>query len=105
MQRSIDDALISPAASVMILVPETVPLLRGYTGDNAVLSFYVQSPAAAILRQRMEQRGDSEANIAQRLSKDDVWESVARSSGIPYIYVRNDGKLEETVKSVKQYLR
>ncbi len=105
MRQSIDDALDGSSLSMMILVPETVPLLRGYTGNDKVLSFFVQSPDAAILRQRMELRGDTPDNIARRLSKDDEWEQVARSSGIPYVYIQNDGELEETVEQVRNYLK
>jgi len=105
MRQSIDDALVGSSKSLMILVPETVPLLRGYTGNDKVLSFFVQSPATVILKQRMEVRGDSAENIARRLAKDDEWEKVARSSDIPYVYIRNDGKLEETVEQVRNYLK
>ena len=105
MRKSIDDALASSAISLMILVPEVVPLLRDYTGDDKVLSFFVQSPPVGILRRRMEARGDSGENILKRLSVDVQWESAARSSIIPYVYVSNDGSLDDTVDVVRRYLR
>ena len=102
---SINRALNSPENFIMILVPEVLPLLLDYAGKEKVLPFYIRSPDEAVLRSRLEKRGEREDSIERRLKESRDWDVQADESGIPYFYITNNGTLEEAVGQVKKYLQ
>lgn len=105
LYESINEVFVSQIPFIMILVPATVPKLIDYVGKNAVLSFYIRSAPEEILRSRMQQRGDSPDGIENRLQECRNWDEQAEKSGIPYIFITNNGTVEETVEKVKGYLK
>ena len=102
---SINLALSHPENFIMILVPEVLPLLLDYAGKRKVLPFYLRSPDEAVLRSRLEKRGEREDSIERRLKESKDWDVQADESGIPYFYITNNGALEEAVGHVKKYLK
>ena len=102
---SINRALNSPENFIMILVPEVLPLLLDYAGKEKVLPFYIRSPDEAVLRSRLEKRGEREDSIERRLKESRDWDVQADESGIPYFYITNNDALEEAVGQVKKYLQ
>ncbi len=100
----INNALSRSENSTMILVPEVLPLLLAYVGKEKVMPFYIHSPGEAILRTRMEQRGDSNTSIDRRLKESRNWDEEAEKSGIPYTFITNNGMIEEAVEMVRKYL-
>ena len=100
--RVVQEAFKHDETSAMILVPEVVPLLRGYT--DRVLSIYVRSPPEEVLRERLGARGDTVENIERRLADVRVWETQAEESDIPYQFITNDGTIDETVEQVRRIL-
>lgn len=103
--ESINEALRSSLYSVMILVPHAVKELRNYVGVEAVTSFYIHSPEDAVLHSRLEQRGEMSDSIDRRLKESKGWDELAERSGIPYIFITNNGTIEEAVEKVKGYLK
>jgi len=102
---SINRALNSPENYIMILVPEVLPPLLDYAGKEKVLPFYIRSPDEAVLRSRLEKRGEREDSIERRLKESKDWDMQAGESGIPYFYITNNDALEEAVGQVKKYLQ
>ncbi len=103
--ESIDAALKSPLSSVMILVPHAVKELRNHVSEDNIKSFYICSPEEHILRARMERRGEMQDNIERRLKESKGWDEQAQKSGIPYIFITNNGTVEEAVELVRSYLK
>ncbi len=102
--KFIDNALTAPYTSIMILVPEVLPILLDYAGKN-VLPFYVRSPSESDLRTRLAVRGEPQESIEKRLQQSKAWESNAENSGIPYKFITNlNGKLDEALEQVKKHL-
>lgn len=104
--ESVNEAVRSSQTPVMILVPHAVKELRNYLQNKeaAIQSFYIRSPEPAVLRSRLEQRGEMQSTIEQRLEKNKGWDELAEKSGIPYVYITNNGTIEEAIEQVKKYL-
>ena len=90
--------------SIMILVPERVRTLREFVPAELITSFYIVSPDLAVQRTRLEQRGDHPDKIEQRLPERN-WDAEARQSNLPYIFITNNGTIDEAVEQVKRYLK
>lgn len=88
---------------IAILVPEVVPLLLVYTPQ--AIPFFVQTPAVDILRDRMLIRGDAPSDINIRLHHVGEWETTARGSTVPYVFISNNGTIESAVDQVCKQLR
>src|SRR3989344_6825726 len=77
--------------SLMILVPDRVKNLLDYARERGseefVLSFYILSPSSEILKKRLQDRGDSEFEIAKRIKDCEKWDAEALASDLPYIFV------------------
>ena len=101
----VDRALQDPGISMMILIPKVLPKLLDYTGTENVLPFYIRSPEEKILRARMQQRGEIDNSIELRLNESRKWDEQAETSGIPYIFLTNNGTIEEAVEQVRGYLK
>ena len=101
----VDLALQAPGISMMILIPKVLPKLLDYAGKEKVLPFYIRSPSEEILRSRMEQRGEKNDSIERRLQESKEWDQQAEKSEIPYIFVTNNGTIEEAVEQVRKYLK
>jgi len=94
----------APYTSVMILIPERVRDLCKIVPADLVASFYIFSPDLAVQRTRLEQRGDSPEKIEQRLHERS-WDAEAEKSGIPYVFITNNGTIDEAVEQVRKYLK
>jgi len=94
--------------SLMILVPDRVKNLLDYARERGseefVLSFYILSPSSEILKKRLQDRGDSEFEIAKRIKDCEKWDAEALASDLPYIFVRNDDEVENTVENIISYI-
>lgn len=98
--RLINDALETPPTSVMILVPEVLPILLAYL-PHKVLPLYVRAPPEDLLRVRLLRRGDDPESIERRLQTISDWERQATEGKIPYRMITNNGTIDEAVKQVK----
>lgn len=111
-KASISEALApSPVSTVwlMILVPEVVPLLRGYLAqfekhERRVISFYVLSPNEEELQKRLRTRGDDAAMIKQRIDDCNQWDAAALQSDIPYMFLSNNEPIVGIEDAVRQML-
>ncbi len=94
--------------SLMILVPDRVKNIWDYARERgleeSVISFYILSPSPTALRERLEKRGDSEFEIAKRIKDCEKWDAEALASDLPYIFIRNDDEIENTVENIISYL-
>lgn len=100
----VDKALQSPYVSMMILVPEVLPYLLGYAGKEKVLPFYIRSPPESILQTRLEKRGETSETIERRIEESRNWDEQAERSDIPYVFITNNGTIDEIAEQVKKYL-
>ncbi len=91
--------------SIMILVPEVVPILVEYVGKNIVQHFFIKSPPLPILKERMQRRGDSPETIEHRLHDVEQWESNALNSGVEYLLLDNDQEVNDTLKWIYHKLK
>ena len=94
----------APYTSVMILIPERVRDLREFVPVDLITSFYILSPDSAELRARLEKRGDRAEKIERRL-QERSWDEQAMRSDIPYVFITNNGTIDEAVEQVKGYLK
>ena len=97
---SLNEALRAEHISLMIIVPESVQALLDYA-PGRILPFYILPPKEQALRERLKLRGDDEKTIERRVGDCKKWNEEAKTSGIPYIFIRNDAALE---KAVAQFL-
>mgnify|MGYP001558826613 CR=1 FL=1 len=100
----IQKALNSEYPLLMQILSESVKQLRSYA-PNKVLSIFILPPDGSELKQRLEKRGESPEQIERRIADCKKWEEEARSSGIPYEFVRNDGTVEEAVEKVEKVIK
>ena len=99
-KEDVDAALKDPYVSLSILKPECIASLKEYAGQG-VLSFYILSPREDILRKRLEERGGhTTEQIDERILECKKWDEDAKSSGIPYTFITNDGTPDELVGQV-----
>lgn len=97
----LDRAISHDKAGIMILTPEPIPLLLSYT--PGVVPFFVCTPSKEVLRQRLQERGDTPAGIEKRLHTL-KWEEQARRSDIPYVFITNTGTLDDAVQEIRKYV-
>ena len=92
------------SASIMILVPETLPKLYAFADSlgkrDCIRSFFLLSPPTDVLRERMVSRGDDAASIERRLADCAEWEHVARVSDVPYDYIEDNDSLDEKLMRI-----
>ncbi|MDO8408130.1 MAG: hypothetical protein Q7S95_02750 [bacterium] len=90
---------------IMMLLPTAMPALRTYLLSRGVLEshvpVFVLGPDDAGIRNRLARRGGEPRKIAQRIWDERGWESDARTSGIPYSFVCNDGPIEAAYEQVR----
>lgn len=97
--ESIDQALRKDHASVMLLTPDSIPLLLKYIPGKA-LSFFILPPPEEALRERLKLRGETFEAIERRIADCKKWAEEAKSSGIPYVFIDNSGAVDEAVQQV-----
>lgn len=102
----IDEAMRLPSGicSLMILVPQVVPILISHVGSTAVLPFLVRDPSEAVRRERMQRRGDTPESIERRLDADRNFDRKLLESSVKYVSISNDHGLVQTVYLVREYL-
>lgn len=104
LRESVDAALSLAIPSLMLLLPETVALLRDYTAGKSVLSFYVKSPDEKELERRLLLRGEDAAIIQRRIADCRRWDEEAKNSGIPYVFVSNEEPMTGIEKAARNIL-
>ncbi len=109
-KKSVDEALSDDETThIMLLVGISIEILLSYAQDMArgrsIKSFYILSPSPEVLRERLKKRGDEPKKIEQRLAESLGWDSSAKSSKIPYVFVVNDGKIEDAVNEIIIFLK
>lgn len=97
-------ALESRFFSLMQLTPDAVKKLRAYAPEE-ILSFFILPPNEEELRQRLAKRGESPEDIDRRIIDCKEWENKARSSDIPYNFVKNDGTVEDVIEQIEGIIR
>ncbi|MBI3632433.1 MAG: hypothetical protein HY225_03225 [Candidatus Vogelbacteria bacterium] len=110
-KRSVEDVFVSEASLnsplLMIIVPESVALLRQYlefmgVDESQILSFYVLAPNEEELRRRLVARGDDALSIERRVSDCKEWDKIALTSDIPYIFLSNNDSMMGVEPVVRQ---
>jgi len=101
-EKSVLAAQPFDSVHIMVLMPETVSALHRFAYQECIdaRSFYILSPGPVVLRQRLTDRGDDGEDIEKRMIDCLRWDIEARSSGIPYIFVSNDGPISDAVIQV-----
>jgi|SRR3989344_3584092 len=102
----IDVALGKPEGfSIMILVPNIMQALREYLNARGALQahvpVYLFCPSENLIRRRLEHRGDTRESVKKRIQSERGWDGEAGVSGVPYMYIRNDGPIEAAYKQVR----
>ena len=99
--------------SLMILVPDRVKNLMSYARERgyeeSVKSFYILSPSPEILKKRLQDRGDSEFEIAKRIRDCKQWDNQAGADAyvgkIRYIFISNNtNNVEDAVDKIMSYI-
>lgn len=90
---------------VMLLVPDRVKNLLEYArkrgSEEFVASFYILSPSPTVLKKRLQDRGDSEFEIAKRIKDCEKWDTEAWKRDIPYIFIQNSSDdVEDAVDDI-----
>ena len=89
---------------IMILFSDAIKILNSFaekTGcPGRVFYFYILSPSQEILRERLRSRGDKEDEIEKRIADCVKWDPEAKTSDIPYEFVKNDGMIESITEEV-----
>jgi guanylate kinase len=84
---------------IMILVAETVELLRRYLRELGKLGVHVpvfiETQSKEVLMERLQIRGDGEAEVEKRLHEDAREQAKLRNSDIPFRFITNEGSLAE----------
>lgn len=101
--KNVDEARFERTLSFMQILHRSVVKLHSCV-PREVLSIFIIPPREEELRRRFEKRGDSPEQIERRLADCKKWEEEARSSRIPYEFVRNDGTVVEAVEQVEQVI-
>lgn len=104
-RAALKNALAKPETIwMMILVPECVPLLCDFADAEGcrdqVRCVYLQSPSDDVLRQRLAERGDSPAQIEERLQACRVFQDRARASDVPYVFVEDTNQIQDKLNAV-----
>ena len=100
-KEAVETAKKGIGMKVSILKPECIPVLQEYAKDS-VIAFYILSPEENILRDRLIERGEHSAEeINQRIKECAEWDEKAKSSGISYVFIANNGTIEELVEQVE----
>ncbi len=90
---------------IMILLSDAIKKLNEFAEktycSSQVFSFYILSPEREILKERLRSRGDDEGEIEKRLKDCIKWDSEAKTSGMPYEFVKNDSTIEAVTTEVK----
>lgn len=98
----------SMTLGIMILTPESVPLLAQFI--NAIgkggchTPIFITPPPREVLENRLRARGDTEESIKVRLTMSDSWEDVARHSSVSYIYITNDTTIASAASKLVKIL-
>mgnify|MGYP001568869710 FL=1 len=100
----VDEALQWSYNPMMILVPEVLPNLMDYVGEDKVLQFYIRSPPEQLLRARLEKRGETSETIERRMKESRNWGGQAERSDIPYVFITNNGTIDEMAEQVRKCL-
>ncbi len=103
LRRCVDIALAAEHISLMLLTPDAVPTLLNYA-PGKVIPLFTIPPDDAILRVRLEERGEGPATIERRIADCKKWYLEAPASRIPYLYVTNCGPIEEAVGHIIEAL-
>ena len=104
LRESVDEALSHEHPSLMILVPERVEFIRRHASGR-VLSFFILPPSEETLRERLLRRGEDPADIERRINDCRTWTEQAERSSIPYVFIRNDGSIEDAVRQLLAHLK
>lgn len=104
VKTDVDQALIASCNSLMMVVPEVVPILHAYT-PKPIISFFLVSPDKAVLRERLVNRGDPPEQIERRLSDCDDWLDQAIASSLPYRFVRTDAEIKKIIFCIHAELK
>ena len=105
LRGSIKSALMGtyPPMWMLTLTPDFVLDFLKLSGGRA-LPIFVLPPEADILRQRLSARGESEETIVKRIQDCREWTEDARVSDLPYVFLENNGTIEETAQKVIEIL-
>lgn len=109
-KASIEAALASEVPTLMHLVPDCVPILRGFAKDR-VLSFFVHVGNPIELRRRIQHRSRQgghyigNAELEERIQSCKRWAEEARASELPYIFINNGGTINEAMGDVIEGLK
>lgn len=115
-REDIKEAMYGPKISIANLVPESTPLLRNemksIAGNNdidtMVLHLYLLEPSnESTWHKRLVDRGETPAEIDQRILTSKRWREMVESSDIPYYYIKDidgdiEGKYQEICKLIKK---
>jgi guanylate kinase len=105
LRSAMDDAA---HFSLMILVPDGMKGLYDFaTTENRlphIRSFFIRPADEATLRTRLKERGDTDDDIARRMSATTEWSTWAASSGIPFHYIDDQNDLNAKIASVMRGL-
>ncbi len=103
---TIREALERDTPTLMHLEPKSVPVLMECAGDAVALVFI--TVPYWLLRNRLIHRPDhtlSEDQVRERLNTCLEWESQARLSKQPYLFIANEGRVEQVVTTVINQLK
>jgi guanylate kinase len=109
LARDVREALAHEGCGIMILVPSILALLREFLAReqkaNNLQLIFVLPPAPDVVMQRLLLRGGMtrDAILARQLSEQH-WESEARMSPHPYVFIENTGTVEEAVDKLLNLL-
>ena len=104
LKKSLDRVLCDPK-KIYLKTIDPVGLAKVYAyAPDAIVPFYVLSPSEEILRQHLADRGESQETIQKRIHNCRKWDSDAKASSIPYVFVENKKTVYDAVIHITAYL-
>lgn len=97
----VDAALEAQEPTFMHMTPKYVRRLHEYVEDQMVL-FFLYVKDEKVLEQRLRNRdpGKPDEYYARRITDCRSWYDDAKKSNLPYIFIDNGGKFEDTINQV-----
>ena len=99
------DRVLCDTKKVHLKTIDPIGLEKVYAyAPDAIVPFYVLSPSEEILRQHLADRGESQETIQKRIHNCRKWDSDAKASSIPYVFVENKKTVYDAVIHITAYL-
>jgi len=86
----------------IIITPDTAEILYKLHPEQT-LFFFVWPPGEEELRRRLLTRGDTQESANERIASCRDWAKQSLDSPVPYVYLKNEGSVEDVFSLLENY--